>query len=278
MPGKLYIVATPIGNLGDISIRALDTLKSVSFIAAEDTRVTMKLTNHFSIKAPLVSYYEHNAKEQGEKIVSRILSGEDCALVCDAGTPSISDPGKDLASLCADSGITVVPVPGPSAIITALSASGMNTGRFTFEGFLSTSQKSRKEHLKSLINEERTMVFYEAPHKLNKTLRDFYDTFGNRAICISREITKLHEEFLRTTLSDAISHFEEHPPRGEFVLILSGAEHKKPDTIDALSMVGLYVEKGMSLSESVKKVSRDASVGKSELYRMALEKYKKDPI
>ncbi len=277
MPGKLYVVATPIGNLGDISLRALDILKSVSFVAAEDTRVTLKLLNHFSVKVPLISYYEHNAKEQGEKIVSRILSGESCALVSDAGTPAISDPGEDLAALCAASGIEVVPVPGPSAVIAALSASGMKTGRFTFEGFLSTSRKSRTEHLKSLKSEERTMVFYEAPHKLKRTLQDLFDAFGDRPVCIARELTKLHEEFLRLTLGEAAAHFEETVPRGEFVLIVAGAAPEKTEAPpDALELIGQLINGGVALSEAVKRVSRETGVQKSGLYRLALDRYKND--
>ncbi|NCC69537.1 MAG: 16S rRNA (cytidine(1402)-2'-O)-methyltransferase [Clostridia bacterium] len=276
MPGKLYIVATPIGNLSDITLRALDTLKSVSFIAAEDTRVTVKLLNHFSIKAPLVSYYEHNAKEQGQKIVSRILAGEDCALVSDAGTPAISDPGEDLASLCVKSGIPVIPIPGPSAIISALSASGMKSGRFTFEGFLSTSQKSRKDHLKSLITEERTIVFYEAPHKLIRTLKDLLSILGERRVCFCRELTKIHEEFLHMTLSEATVFFDAHPPRGEFVLILEGALPQTPDAPDSLFLVGEQIKAGRPLSEAVKNVSRETGVNKSELYRLALDTFKND--
>ena len=236
--------------------------------------MTVKLLNHYSIKVPLVSYYEHNAKEMGAKIVFRILSGESCALVTDAGTPAISDPGEDLAFLCAESGIEIIPIPGPSAIIAALSASGMKTGRFTFEGFLSTSQKSRREHLVSLREEERTMVFYEAPHKLLKTVKDLYNAFGGRRICIAREITKLHEEILRFTLPEAVRYYEEHEPRGEFVLIVEGAVPKKPDAPDALAKVLSSMEDGLSLSESVKKVSRETGVGKSELYRLSLEKTK----
>ncbi|MDP4110384.1 MAG: 16S rRNA (cytidine(1402)-2'-O)-methyltransferase [Bacillota bacterium] len=276
MPGKLYIVATPIGNLRDITERALETLKTVDFIAAEDTRVTSKLLNHYSIKAPLISYYEHNKKEQGGKIISRILSGESCALVSDAGTPAISDPGEDLSRLAAESSIDVVPIPGPSAIITALSASGMKTGRFTFEGFLSTSRKSRSEHLNELIDEERTMVFYEAPHKLRKTLKDLFEALGDRPVCLARELTKLHEQFLRTTLSEAVSLYEETEPRGEYVLIVAGAEKKAPDAPgDVLPLVGERLKTGVTLSEAVKQISRETGAKKSELYRAALEKYKK---
>jgi 16S rRNA (cytidine1402-2'-O)-methyltransferase len=214
MSGILYLVATPIGNLGDISKRAADTLASVDFIAAEDTRVTLKLLNHLQIKKPTVSYYEHNRTESGAKIRDRLLAGETCALVTDAGMPAISDPGEDLVRLCAEAGITVYPIPGPCAAVTALAVSGLTTGRFTFEGFLSTAKKSRFEHLNALKTEKRTMIFYEAPHKLLPTLRDLLEALGDRRISVSREMTKLHEETLRMTLSGALAHFTEMAPRG----------------------------------------------------------------
>ena len=225
MAGKLYLVGTPIGNLGDISPRALRTLEEVDFIAAEDTRVTLKLLNHFNIKKPLVSYYEHNAKRSGVKILERILNGEDCALVTDAGMPSVSDPGEDLAVRCAEAGVEITSVPGPSAAVTALAISAMPSGRFCFEGFLSTSGRSRREHLESLKDEKRTMIFYEAPHKLVKMLEDLCKTFGaERRIALCREMTKLHEEVIRTTLGEAVAMYgEENPPRGEFVLVIDGA-------------------------------------------------------
>ena len=223
MAGMLYLVPTPIGNLGDISKRCRETLAEVDFIAAEDTRVSLKLLNHLELKKPLVSYYEHNKVESGKRIVERLLAGETCALVTDAGSPAISDPGEDLVALCAENGIPVSAIPGPCAIITALSISGLPTGRFTFEGFLSTSKKSRQEHLAALREERRTMVFYEAPHKLRATLEDLAAAFGGeRRISLCRELTKLHEEVIRTTLDGAQALYAEQPPRGEYVLVLEG--------------------------------------------------------
>ena len=218
MPGILYLVPTPIGNLGDISVRCRETLEQADFIAAEDTRVTVKLLNYLGIKKSLVSYFEHNKATKGNVILERILAGETCALVSDAGSPAISDPGEDLVKQCAEAGITVCAIPGPCAVITALSISGQSTGRFCFEGFLSTAKKSRREHLESLIQERRTMVFYEAPHKLLNTLEDMAGVFGkDRPISLCRELTKLHEEVVRTTLGDAIIKYTENPPKGEFV-------------------------------------------------------------
>ena len=228
MPGMLYLVPTPIGNLGDISTRCRETLEAADFIAAEDTRVSLKLLNHLGIKKSLVSYYEHNKAFKGDKIVERILAGETCALVSDAGSPAISDPGEDLVKQCAAAGITVCAIPGPCAAITALSISGQATGRFCFEGFLSTAKKSRKEHLESLKTEQRTMIFYEAPHKLVSTLEDLSEAFGSdRPISLCRELTKLHEEVVRTTLGEAVAKYTQTPPKGEFVLIVAGAPAKE---------------------------------------------------
>ena len=225
MAGMLYLVPTPIGNLGDISTRCRETLESADFIAAEDTRVSLKLLNHLGIKKSLVSYYEHNKAFKGDKIVERILAGETCALVSDAGSPAISDPGEDLVRQCAEAGITVCAIPGPCAVITALSISGQSTGRFCFEGFLSTTKKNRREHLESLKDEQRTMIFYEAPHKLLATLSDFSAAFGgSRRISLCRELTKLHEEIYRTTINEALAHYQSQPPRGEFVLVVEGAQ------------------------------------------------------
>ena len=224
MAGMLYLVPTPIGNLGDISERCRRTLEEADFIAAEDTRVSLKLLNYLGIKKSLVSYYEHNKAFKGNVILDRILAGETCALVSDAGSPAISDPGEDLVRLCAENGITVTAIPGPCAVITALSISGLPTGRFCFEGFLSTAKKSRKEHLASLVGETRTMIFYEAPHKLLSTLEDLAETFGSdRKISLCRELTKLHEEVVRTTLGEAIAKYTENGPKGEFVLVVDGA-------------------------------------------------------
>ena len=245
---KLYLVGTPIGNLGDLSPRAVAVLEECDFIAAEDTRVTLKLLNHFGISKPMVSYYQHNQRERGQRLVERILGGESCALVTDAGMPAISDPGEDLVRLCAEAGIEVAAVPGPTAALTALALSGLPTGRFTFEGFLSTARQSRREHLASLGQERRTMIFYEAPHKLRATLADLADAFGGeRRIALCRELTKLHEEVIRTTLGDARARYELEAPRGEFVLILEGASEQKPSEAtpdEALALARRLVEQG----------------------------------
>ena len=272
MNGTLYIVATPIGNLNDLSPRASETLATADFIAAEDTRVTAKLLNRFSIKTPLISYYEHNKKQKGEYILSRLLSGENCALVTDAGTPAISDPGVDLVDLCLSNGIAVRAVAGPSAIIAALSISGMNCGRFCFEGFLSTSKKSREAHLKETALEKRTMVFYEAPHKLVRTLKDMLQYYGDRKIALCRELTKIHEETERTTLSLALEKYSATPPRGEFVLIVEGCPETpaQQEDSDPLDDVKALVEKGESLYSAVKEVSSLRNISKNELYRMAV--------
>ena len=225
MAGMLYLVSTPIGNLGDISIRCRQTLEEADFIAAEDTRVTLKLLNHLGIKKSLVSYSEHNKAFKGDKIVERILNGETCALVSDAGSPAISDPGEDLVKQCAAAGIVVCAIPGPCAAITALSISGQSTGRFCFEGFLSTAKKSRRSHLESLKKETRTMIFYESPYRLLKTLAQFAEYFGEeRQVSVCREISKVHEECVRGTLSEVMEHFKNNEPRGEIVIILSGKE------------------------------------------------------
>ena len=274
MIGKLYVVGTPIGNLSDFSPRAKETLASVDFIAAEDTRVTQKLLNFFDIKKPLVSYYEHNRRERGEMIISRILGGEVCAIVTDAGMPCISDPGQDLVYLCHQNNIPVESVPGPTAFATALAISGMESGRFTFEGFLSKNKPSRKEHLEELKNETRTMIFYEAPHKLKATLRDMYSYFGDREIAIVKELTKIHESVFRTNLKGAIDYFEVENPRGEYVLILAGAEktkEKQPVTLEqAVLLAKELVEKGVSVNEASKTVATDTGIKKSLIYKELL--------
>ena len=225
MSGTLYLVATPIGNLGDFSPRAAETLKAADFIAAEDTRVSVKLLNHFQIKKPMVSYHEHNHVTAGQAILRRLLAGESCALVTDAGTPAISDPGEDLVRLCAENNVTVFCIPGCCAAVTALAVSGLPTGRFTFEGFLTVNKKSRREHLDSLRAETRTMIFHEAPHKLRTTLADLIAAFGpERRVALCRELTKLHEETLRTTLGGAAAYYRENAPKGEYVLVVAGAE------------------------------------------------------
>ena len=274
MAGMLYLVPTPIGNLGDISLRCRQTLEEADFIAAEDTRVSLKLLNHLGIKKSLVSYYEHNKAQKGEQIVERILAGETCALVSDAGSPAISDPGEELVRQCADAGITVCAIPGPCAVITALSISGQSTGRFCFEGFLSTSKKSRKEHLESLIGEQRTMIFYEAPHKLLNTLEDMAEVFGtDRPISLCRELTKLHEEVVRTTLGEAISKYTEQPPKGEFVLVLAGAKpEEKPAATedDAVVRVKALMEQGLSRKDAVKQAAKELGLPKNTVYDASL--------
>ncbi len=278
MSGKLYLVGTPIGNLGDMSPRAVEALQNADFIAAEDTRVTLKLLNHFDIRKPLTSYYEHNKFASGEKIFTRILSGETCALVTDAGMPAISDPGEDIVRLCAENGVEVYTVPGPSALISALALSALPTGRFTFEGFLSVSSKSRREHLAQLKTEQRTMIFYEAPHKLQKTLSDLAEAFGgDRPIALCRELTKMHEETLRTTISGAIEHFSATAPKGEFVLVVGGyAPADEPETSpeDAMALVANFRGEGYSLREACKMASAETGFSKNELYDMALRENK----
>ena len=274
MPGMLYLVPTPIGNLSDISVRCRETLEAVDFIAAEDTRVSLKLLNHLGIKKSLVSYYEHNKAFKGNVIVDRILAGETCALVSDAGSPAISDPGEDLVKQCAEAGITVCAIPGPCAAITALSISGQSTGRFTFEGFLSTAKKSRKDHLESLVNEQRTMIFYEAPHKLLNTLEDMAAAFGeSRPISLCRELTKLHEEVIRTTLGGAVELYRNQPPKGEFVLVVAGAEPvlqeaATPD--DAAKRVATLMEGGMSRKDAIKQAAQELKLPKNVVYDAAL--------
>ena len=274
MAGMLYLVPTPIGNLGDISLRCRETLEQADFIAAEDTRVTLKLLNHLGIKKSLVSYYEHNKAQKGDWIVERILAGETCALVSDAGSPAISDPGEELVKQCAAAGITVCAIPGPCAVITALSISGQATGRFCFEGFLSTAKKSRKEHLESLIGEQRTMIFYEAPHKLVATLESMAEVFGgDRPISLCRELTKLHEEVIRTTLQGALDLYAQQPPKGEFVLVVAGAvpEEKESFTAeDAAARVAALMEAGMSRKDAVKQTARELDLPKNVVYDAAL--------
>ena len=276
MAGTLVLVPTPIGNLGDISPRAENALRNADFIAAEDTRVSIKLLNHLDIKKQLVSYHEHNKVESGQMILGRLLAGETCVLVSDAGSPAISDPGEDLVKLCAANGIVVTAIPGPCAVITALSISGQTTGRFTFEGFLTINKANRRAHLQELQNEQRTMIFYEAPHKLKATLSDMAKFFGeDRNISLCRELTKLHEEVLRMTLGEAIAYYEENEPRGEFVLVVAGADKKAeegPTLEDCLSRVAELREKGMSLKDAVKMVSKDTGFAKNELYDAALKK------
>ena len=275
MPGMLYLVPTPIGNLGDISVRCRETLEQADFIAAEDTRVTIKLLNYLGIKKSLVSYFEHNKASKGNIILDRILAGETCALVSDAGSPAISDPGEDLVKLCAEAGITVCAIPGPCAVITALSISGQSTGRFCFEGFLSTAKKSRKEHLDALKQERRTMIFYEAPHKLCATLEDMAAVFGpDRSISLCRELTKLHEEVIRTTLGEALEKYQENAPKGEFVLVLAGAPEAEAEIAtseDAGAYVAKLMESGLSRKDAIKQTALDLKLPKNIVYDAALQ-------
>ena len=274
MAGMLYLVPTPIGNLGDISERCRRTLEEADFIAAEDTRVSLKLLNYLGIKKSLVSYYEHNKAFKGNVILERVLAGETCALVSDAGSPAISDPGEDLVRLCAEHGITVTAIPGPCAVITALSISGLPTGRFCFEGFLSTAKKSRKEHLQSLEGETRTMIFYEAPHKLLSTLEDLSEAFGaDRKISLCRELTKLHEEVVRTTLGEAIEKYTANAPKGEFVLVVDGAapvEKEVPTAEDAGEMVKRLMGEGLSRKDAIKQTAKALDLPKNVVYDAAL--------
>ena len=275
MYGSLILVPTPIGNLGDISPRAEEALRNADFIAAEDTRVSIKLLNHLDIKKQLVSYHENNKLKSGPQILARLQAGETCALVTDAGTPAISDPGEDLVRLCAEHGVTVTAIPGPCAAITALAISALPTGRFTFEGFLSINKRSRREHLGGLLEEHRTMIFYEAPHKLRPTLADMEKAFGSdRRITLCRELTKLHEEALRMTFREAVEYYTENEPRGEYVLIIEGAPVKEDETPSMEACVeevlGLRDE-GMSLKDAVKQVSKARGVPKNTLYDAALQ-------
>ncbi|MCL2747699.1 MAG: 16S rRNA (cytidine(1402)-2'-O)-methyltransferase [Oscillospiraceae bacterium] len=273
----LYIVPTPIGNLGDLSDRAKQTLREVGFIAAEDTRVSVKLLNHLGIKKPLVSYYEHNKRESGQNITIRIMSGESCALVTDAGTPGISDPGADLVAMCETLGIPVVALPGPCAAVTALSVSGVPGGRFCFEGYLSMNKKNRRTHLDALRREPRVMVFYEAPHKLPATLSDLLSALGDRRVVICREMTKLHEEILRTTLSEASAHFSRNTPRGEFVLVVAGADpdatpDPDPDQSDgnafeeAVSQASAFIAQGDTVRDAVRKAAQCTGARRVDVY------------
>ena len=274
MSGMLYVVGTPIGNLSDFSPRAVETLEQADFIAAEDTRVTLKLLNHFGIKKPMVSYFEHNKYQRGEIICQRILEGETCALVSDAGMPAISDPGEMLVAQCAEKGIPVVVVPGPSAVVSALAVSGLPTGRFTFEGFLSTAKKSRREHLDEVRNEKRTMVFYEAPHKLPTTLEDMLAAWGDRRIAVVRELTKIHEEVRRTTLAEAAKYYRENTPKGEFVLVIEGAKEQQEEEMSleqAVELARELIQQGHSSSEAAKQVAQLSGKKKGELYRLLME-------
>lgn len=282
MSGTLTLVGTPIGNLSDFSPRAVEALSACDFIAAEDTRVTLRLLNHFGVKKPLVSYYEQNKRQRGEQICARLLAGENGVLVSDAGMPAISDPGEDLVALCAARGVPVTVVPGPTAMATALAISGLPTGRFTFEGFLSMNKRSRREHLQQLRQEPRTMVFYEAPHKLPATLQDLLDTLGDRRLALVRELTKLHEEVIRTTLSEAVERYRQQPPRGEFVLVVEGAAPVEdvaatPQQAAQLAR-DLINEQGLSLSEAARQAAAQTGLKKGDIYRLLVQANEEETI
>lgn len=272
--GIIFVVGTPIGNLSDLSPRAAETLEKVDFIAAEDTRVTLKLLNHLGIKKPMISYFEHNKLQRGEEICRRILEGESCAIVTDAGMPCISDPGEELIKQCAEYGIKTEVVPGPSAVISALCVSGLSTGRFTFEGFLSVNKKSRKEHLDALKDEQRTMIFYEAPHKLPNTLKDLYEHFGERRLTICRELTKLHEEIIRTTTKEAFENYSEGTLKGEIVLVLEGAEketEKKFTLGEAVALAEKFMAEGKKTSDAAKQAASVTGFKKNDIYKELMQ-------
>jgi len=276
LAGTLYLVPTPIGNLGDISRRAAETLAQADFVAAEDTRVSIKLLNHLELKKPMVTYHRHNTDWGGQAVIDRLMAGESCALVTDAGTPAVSDPGEELVARCAALDIPVCAIPGPCALVTALAVSGQPTGRFTFEGFLAMNKKNRRTHLDSLRGEERTMIFYEAPHKLTATLQDLADVFGpDRPLSLCRELTKIHEEIRRTTLGEAAAFYRENPPKGEFVLVVRGAEPQPEGEVtleDGLALVDKLRGEGLSLRDGVKRAAKELGLSRNQLYDLAVGK------
>ena len=277
MSGTLYLVATPIGNLGDLTPRAAETLELVDFIAAEDTRVTVKLLNHLGLKKPMTPYHRHNKDTAGPAILARLLAGESCALVTDAGTPAVSDPGEDLVALCAAAQVPVVPLPGPCALVAALAASGLPTSRFTFEGFLPLNKKNRTRQLAELSGEERTMIFYEAPHKLSATLQDLVSTFGpERPVALCRELTKLHEQIIRTTLGQAAQRYGQECPRGEFVLVVAGQEQSAPQDgptlADGAARVAALLKEGATVRDAVRQAAQEYGLPKNKLYKLVMEK------
>lgn len=280
MSGTLYLVPTPIGNLGDISARMAETLEAVDFIAAEDTRVTVKLLNHLGIHKPMVSYHRHNTASSGTAVLERLLTGEDCALVTDAGTPAVSDPGEELVAQCAASGVPVVSIPGPCALVAALAASGLPTGRFTFEGFLAMNKKNRRAHLEELQGERRTMIFYEAPHKLGSTLRDLAEAFGpERRIALCRELTKLHEEIWRTTLGEAAARYGAEAPRGEFVLVVEGAPQRPAETPSLERGAERAMElraQGIPLKEAARQAAKELGLSRNEIYALVVRNGSKE--
>ena len=276
MAGTLYVVGTPIGNLEDWSVRAVRTLQQVDFIAAEDTRVTLKLLNHFEIKKPMVSYHEHNARQKGPEIVRQLLDGQNGAIETDAGMPCSSDPGEDLVRLCAEAGVPVQVIPGPTAAMSALALSGLSTGKFAFEGFLPAQHKERLAALEEVRRERRTLIFYEAPHKLSACLEDMAQVLGERKVSLCRELTKIHEEVRRTTLPEAAAYYRENAPRGEFVLVVEGCpeEEAQPEVIsfaEAVELVRRLAAGGAALSQAAKDVAHQTGYKKNDLYKSALE-------
>ena len=279
MSGILYLVATPIGNLEDMTFRAIKVLKEADMVAAEDTRNSRKLLTHFEIETPLTSYHEHNKIEKGPKLIEKLLEGQNIALVTDAGTPGISDPGEHLVMLCAEAGITVVPVPGACACVNALIMSALPTGRFAFEAFLPFEKKERAERLEAIKNETRTIIVYEAPHRLNRTLSELFEALGNRRISVCKELTKKHETIARFTLSEAVRFYEENEPRGEYVLVIEGksAEEIKAETRESWEKLSIpehmqvYLDKGMDKKSAMKAVAKDRGVAKNEIYKELLD-------
>jgi len=275
VPGMLYLVATPIGNLDDISARALKVLGGVDFVAAEDTRNSGRLLSHFGISKPMVSYFEHNKRQKGESITARLLNGESCALITDAGTPAISDPGEDIVVLCAEKGIPVTSVPGACAAITALALSGLPTGKFVFEGFLTTAKQEKQKRLRTLASESRTIIFYEAPHKLRTTLSDLLDAFGDRRIALCRELTKLNEDICRTTIADAVAYYETTDPRGEYVLIVEGTDKESPQLNeypeDPKQHVSALIDRGLERMDAIKTAAKERGLPKGAFYKLLLE-------
>lgn len=274
--GTLFVVGTPIGNMEDITLRQLETLKAVDFIAAEDTRVTLKLLNRFEIKKSLVSFHGHSSFETAQNIAARLENGENGAIVTDAGMPCISDPGEVLVKICVEKGIDIKVVPGPSAVISAVAVSGLSTARFSFEGFLSVNKKQRFEHLNEIKDDTRTLVFYEAPHKLRATLEDFLKVFGDRKISLCRELTKIYEEVLRMNISEAIAYYSDKNPKGEYVLVVEGAEKQKPmgklSLEQAVGLVQKLIDSGEKPSDACKKIAKDTDFSKSELYSAIVNK------
>lgn len=272
MAGTLFVVGTPIGNLGDMSPRAVQAMADCDFIAAEDTRVTLKLLNHFDIKKPMVSYYEHNRAQKGSLILDRIISGENCVLVTDAGMPAISDPGIDLVDLCHESGVNVASVPGPSAIVTAAAISGLDVSRFSFEGFLSVNKPKRREHLAELVTERKTMIFYEAPHKLAATLNDLYETLGDRRIAIIKELTKIHESVERTTLKEAAGKYDGMKLKGEYVIIIEAKKDEEDgEEIDGIALAKKFVASGMKMNDAAKLAAQESGMKKGDIYKALTE-------